>query len=413
MKCPKAELRHRRNARTGSPCYRQILMKAEYVAKDKKQKLRVDFRKNRVNRSRRNDFTRQVDITADADETAVRIEELPQTERLSGKGNLTRRRTIIADVTQDEDGKIVIDVDETRCQRGRVITPIGLNSLVHGADGRQYECTVRRLIRTLSRDGRNAVVAGDWVLFEPTDDSHGHIQRVEPRKSALARGSKGFEHIIVANIDQVVIVASVGEPLLKLSLVDRFVISATKGQADVVICINKADLVDPVELQPVLGRYGQLGYQTVLVSAETGQGIDQLRDLLRDRQSVFSGQSGVGKSSLLNAVQPGLSLQTGEISTWNTKGRHTTRTARLIPLPFGGWVVDTPGIRQMELWDVQPDEVEGYFVEFRPFVTYCGFADCTHTHETNCRVKQAVQAGLITTARYESYLRIRSGQQDE
>ena len=201
--------------------------------------------------------------------------------------------------------------------------------------------------------------------------------------------------------------------MLFRSLIDRFVISATKGDADVVICVNKADLMDPVELQPILGRYGQLGYQTVLVSAATGSGIDRLRELLRDRQSVFTGQSGVGKSSLLNVVQPGLGLQTGEICSWNTKGRHTTRTARLIELHSGGWVVDTPGIRQMELWDVSPDEVEGYFVEFRPFVAYCGFPDCTHTHEGNCQVKLAVKGGLISRARYDSYLRVRTGQQDE
>ncbi len=383
------------------------------MAKDKKQKLRVDFRKNRQKRSRHNDITRQVDLESDDNAAAAHLEDLPSSERLSGKGALTRRRTVIADVQETGDGQIVIEVDESKCQRGRVITPIGLNSMVQGDDGKRYECTVRRLIRTLTRDGRNAVVAGDWVLFEPQEEGRGHIQRVEPRKSVLARGSKRFEHVIVANVDQVVIVVSVGEPALKLSLIDRFVISATKGDADVVICVNKADLMDPVELQPILGRYGQLGYQTVLVSAATGSGIDRLRELLRDRQSVFTGQSGVGKSSLLNVVQPGLGLQTGEICSWNTKGRHTTRTARLIELHSGGWVVDTPGIRQMELWDVSPDEVEGYFVEFRPFVAYCGFPDCTHTHEGNCQVKLAVKGGLISRARYDSYLRVRTGQQDE
>ncbi len=383
------------------------------MAKNKKQKLRVDFRKNRVNRTRHNDITREIDLESEDTSRAAHVEDLPQSERVSGKGTLTRRRTIIADTTEDEDGGLVIEVDESKCQRGRVLEPIGLNSLVQGADGKTYECTVRRLIRTLSRDGRNTVVAGDWVLFEPQEEGRGHIQRVESRKTVLARGSRRFEHIIVANVDQVVIVASVGEPALKVSLIDRFVISATKGRADVVICINKADLMDPLELQPILGRYGLLGYQTVLVSAATGAGIDRLRDLLRDKQSVFTGQSGVGKSSLLNVVQPGLGLRTKSVSAQNTKGRHTTRTARLIPLKTGGWVVDTPGIRQMELWDVLPEEVEGYFIEFRPFVAYCGFPDCTHTHEGNCKVKHAMQLGLISQARYQSYLRIRTGQQDE
>ena len=139
--------------------------------------------------------------------------------------------------------------------------------------------------------------------------------------------------------------------------------------------------------------------------------MDRLRAFLKGKGSVFTGQSGVGKSSLLNAIQPGLVLDTGEVSGWSQKGKHTTRRAELISLESGGWVVDTPGIRQMSLWDVIPEEVEGYFLEFHPFVGYCRFPDCSHTHEKNCRVKQAVESGLITRARYLSYLRIMTGQE--
>lgn len=382
------------------------------MANDKnKQKHRISFRKNRGNRSRQVDFTREVDLSSEDDEQTSRVVDLPQTERLTGKGALTRNRTVIAET--DETGELVLEVDAASCLRGRVISPIGLNSLVQCEDGRQFECTVRRLVRTMARDGRNAVVAGDWVLFEPQSDRLGVIQRVEPRKTTLGRGSKRHEHIIVANIDQIVIVVSASEPPLKPSLIDRFIISATKGGAGVLICINKADLVDPAELQMLIGIYGRIGCQVVLVSASTGAGMDRLRTLLCDRQSVFTGQSGVGKSSLLNTIQPGLARATGEVSNWTQKGKHTTRTAVLMPLATGGWVVDTPGIRQMELWDVLPEEVEGYFVEFRPFVAYCQFPDCSHTHEKQCRVKQAVRCGLVAAARYESYLRILSGQDED
>ena len=378
----------------------------------KKQKQRVAFRKNRGKRSRRGDLTREADIAFSDEAEAARIEDLPTGERFSGKGDLTRSRTVIVEEVDEESGALRIEVDEAACQQGRVLSATGLNTIVQNEQGEQYECTVRRLVRTMARDARNAVVAGDIVLFQPLDDQYGVIERVEPRRSTLSRGSKRYEHVIVANVDQVVIVVSAVNPDLKPSLIDRFIISAAKGEADPLICINKADLVDPADLQPILGLYGQLGYQVVLTSAETGAGLPFLRNLLKGQQSVFTGQSGVGKSSLLNRIQPGLAQETKKVSEMTHKGRHTTRRAVLIALEFGGWVVDTPGIRQLGLWDVLPEEVEGFFVEFRPFVALCHFPDCSHTHESGCRVKQAVAAGLISRTRYHSYLRIMSGQEE-
>jgi ribosome biogenesis GTPase len=148
----------------------------------------------------------------------------------------------------------------------------------------------------------------------------------------------------------------------------------------------------------------------VLASSISSHGIARLRGLLKDRETVFTGQSGVGKSSLLNTLQPGLARQTSAVSSWTQKGRHTTRRAELLELEQGGWVVDTPGMRQFELWDVLPEEVEGYFVEFRPFVAMCKFPDCTHTHEENCGVKRAVLRQLISKRRYESYLKVIYGE---
>ena len=222
------------------------------------------------------------------------------------------------------------------------------------------------------------------------------IERVEPRHGLLTRASREREHVQVANVDQVVFVVSLVEPDLKPHLIDRYLASAEQGGIRPILCLNKADLVDPVDYQPLVGLYSQLGVETFLTSAATGAGIDRLRQRLRDRETVFSGQSGVGKSSLLNAIQPELGLRVREVSDVNQKGRHTTTTAELIRLDFGGWVVDTPGVRQFGLWDVIPEEVEGFFAEFRPFVALCGFPDCTHTHEDRCAVKRAVARRWIT-----------------
>ena len=199
------------------------------------------------------------------------------------------------------------------------------------------------------------------------------------------------------------------DPPLKPALIDRFLVTAGKGNVRGLVCINKCDLVDPAELQPIVGLYTRLGYEFVPASTRSGLGIDRLRELLRGEATVISGQSGVGKSSLLNAIQPGLKLDIGGVSETSRKGTHTTRVARLLQLDVGGWVVDTPGIRQMELWDVHPGEVEAYFVEFRPFVPLCRFPNCLHIEEAGCAVKAAVRQDLISLTRYESYLRIVSG----
>jgi ribosome biogenesis GTPase len=220
----------------------------------------------------------------------------------------------------------------------------------------------------------------------------------------LTRASRRREHVLVANVDQLVIVMSLVEPDLKPHLIDRYIASAQQGGLAAVVCLNKADLADPAGLQPLLGAYAQLGVPTVLTSATTGYGVGHLREVLRGRATVFSGQSGVGKSSLLNAVQPGLGLRVKAVSDSTQKGKHTTTTAELIRLETGGWVVDTPGVRQFQLWDTRPEEVEGYFREFAPFVALCGFPDCTHTHETRCAVKAAVDRRQIAGRRYQSYL---------
>lgn len=382
------------------------------MAKPKKQHPRADLRKNRGSRARSGDWTRRFQAEG------LDTDELAREERVSGKGELTRRRTVrtVEPALADRpDGGQLLAVDETECLRGRVLMVHGLASTVAAEDGSRYQCATRRLLKTLSTDQRHVVAAGDRVLFRPADNREGIIERIEPRYGVLSRAVRGRQQVIVSNVDQLLIIASAADPYLKPNLIDRFLISAEQGGLRACICINKIDLIDPAELQPLVGVYSQMGYRVLLVSARTGFGVDRLRRVLAGRQSVVAGQSGVGKSSLLNAVEPGLGLAVAEISAETRKGRHTTTTARLLPLGHpdqpvgGGYVVDTPGIRQFELWDVIPAEVCGFYRDLRPLVNLCDFPDCTHTHEEGCAVKHAVADGWLDARRYESYLHLFQG----
>ncbi|MBM4074633.1 MAG: ribosome small subunit-dependent GTPase A [Planctomycetes bacterium] len=339
---------------------------------------------------------------------------MERSERVSGKGSLSRRRTIVgAKLTCDQ---IVLDVNESTCRKGRVLAAIGSTqclvqeSCEGNVRGKQYQCSVRQVVRTVSRDARNAVVTGDHVLFLPTGDETGVIERVESRQGVLARGQQRMQHILVANITQVAIVVSASEPPMKPALIDRFLVSAAKGNVQALIVINKIDLVDLADLQPLIGLYARLGYGVYPTSTVSSKGIGILRRQLATHQTVFTGQSGVGKSSLLNCLQPNFDLRIGDVSHVTQKGRHTTRYAQLMELESGGWVVDTPGIRQLELWDVQPMEVEGFFLEFHPFIPHCRFPDCLHVHEEGCAVVWAAKHDLISQTRYESYLRMIAGE---
>jgi ribosome biogenesis GTPase / thiamine phosphate phosphatase len=381
---------------------------------NKKKKIRAEFRKNRNERTRTGDWTRHFSAT----EEETTQDESIRAERISGKGELTRKRTVMVDVVPRDDSPNAADasgvklgVDAT-CRRGRVLRVHGLTSTVQSDDGELHRCATRRLLKTLSTDQRHVVAAGDLVYFRSAGGGQGIIERVEPRHGVLARASRGRQHILVTNVDQLVIVASAAEPYLKPNLIDRFLVSAHQSGLRPLVVINKIDLVDPADLQPLVGVYSQMGYVVMLVSVKTGQGIERLRRELAGRSSAVAGQSGVGKSSLLNGIDPAFNLRVGEVSSENQKGKHTTTTAQLWPLSSGGYVVDTPGIRQFQLWDVVAEEVEGGYRDLRPFANGCRFPNCSHVHESQCAVKDAVADGRLDARRYESYCHLVLGDEE-
>lgn len=368
----------------------------------KKRQVRADFRKNRATPARQR-------IRADGlDAEDSSLDDAATRQSVRGKGDLTRKRTVAgAELTEGDDGPVVtLAIDRSKCLLGRVLRVQGLVSVVQFDDGALRRCATRRVLKTLATDQRQLVAAGDRAWVRPEGAEEGIIERIEPRHGVLSRTSRGRQHVLAANLDQVLIVASAAEPRLKPHLVDRYLVTAEKMGVEPIVCINKVDLIDVAQLQPLVGLYSQLGYRVLLVSAARGWGIVEMRRLLAGRESAVTGQSGVGKSSLLNAVDPQLKLRVQQVSAETEKGRHTTTTAELIPLTSGGYVVDTPGIRQFQLWDVIPAEVANYFRDLRAYVSHCRYPNCTHTHEEPCAVKDAVADGYIDTRRYESYLQM-------
>jgi ribosome biogenesis GTPase / thiamine phosphate phosphatase len=376
----------------------------------KKKKIRADFRKNRGVRVRASDWTQRYRRHGFEDEAPA------QSERVSGKGDISRRRTVCGEeaaVSQEPGFAIHLDVDESLCRRGRVLGVLGLVSIVEDEAGDVYQCSTRRLLKTLATDQRHVVVAGDRVVFrfaENANSKEGVIERVEPRRGTISRAVRGRQHLLVANIDQLAIISSAAEPRIKPNLIDRLLVAAEKGRVLPLVVINKIDLVDPAELQPLLGVYSRMGYRVMASSTKTGQGIERFRRALAGRSNVVVGQSGVGKSSLLNAIDPSLQLQVQPVSEENEKGKHTTTTARLLRLAGGGYVVDTPGLRQFQPWDIVAEEIPGFFRDVRSYINACKFPDCTHTHEDGCAVKNAVADGRLDERRYESYCHLLAGE---
>jgi ribosome biogenesis GTPase len=290
-----------------------------------------------------------------------------------------------------------------------VLSAVGGVYSIELPGGEHVEAVLRGRLKRNERSN-DRVVTGDDVHLAWQDDRY-VIAGVEPRRSQLARRAPGpgrhRPKIIVANVDRVVIVFAAARPEPNPRTLDRLLVLTEASALQALIVLNKADLVDDALAAAFLAPYQAAGYRTLSASVVTGAGMAELRETLCHGRSVLTGPSGAGKSSMLNAVQPGLGLRIGAISEAVGKGKHTTVASRLIRLACGGYVADTPGLREVGMWGVEPEELDRCFPELRPLLGHCRFDNCSHTHEPSCAVREAVAVGRVSAARYESYVALR------
>lgn len=297
--------------------------------------------------------------------------------------------------------------------KGMVIKSTGSWYQVLGDDGKHYECRIKGKFRTKGIRTTNPIAVGDRVEFELEPDQESAVISVlEPRRNYIIRKSINLSkqaQILGANLDQAILVVTLASPPTSLGFIDRFLVTAEAYSVPAALVFNKLDLFSEEGLEILeeyVSIYSELGYPCYEVSALEGTNIDQLRDLLRDKVTLVSGHSGVGKSSLINAIAPGSQLRTGSISDWSDKGKHTTTFAEMLPLPFGGYLIDTPGIRELGIVDIEQAELSHFFPEMRALLNACRFHNCRHVNEPGCAVLDALEAGDIQPSRYESYLSI-------
>jgi ribosome biogenesis GTPase len=299
-------------------------------------------------------------------------------------------------------------------QRGIIVRSQSGFYWVHTPQG-EITCRLRGRLKRGSVRGDIAAI-GDWVRIQILPDGQGVIEEIEPRQRTLSRLAPNphgaYEQIIIANADQVIIVLACASPEPRLGMLDRYLVICEKHTIPPLILVNKADLLPAEQIQAKFAPYSDIGYPLLLVSAKSRLGLDALRQGLSGKISVLTGPSGVGKSTLLHALFPNYEPRFAEVRRQTQKGRHTTVVREMIPLPEGGFVADTPGLKALALWDIQPEELDGYFPEIRPLVSHCSFSDCTHLQEPGCAVRQAVEKGQIHPLRYQSYLRMRQGMED-
>ncbi len=283
-------------------------------------------------------------------------------------------------------------------------------------DQKIYICRLRGRLMEEAQSSDIAAI-GDRVTISFMDDGTGTIEEVAERESVLSRavrteGNRGAgqaerEQVIIANADQAIFVFAAAEPFPNYKMLDRFLAAGEKsGIENLIIVINKIDLEDPTEIEARFAPYSSMGYEMIYTCALQEIGVNTLRDRLKDRISVFTGPSGVGKTSLLNAIQPGLGRVVKAVGS-RLEGMHTTRDSELVKLDEGGYLADTPGMRNITLWDIEPEELDAYFVDIAPYVEQCRFGDCAHVDEPGCAVRQAVKDGTVSDQRYKSYLGLR------
>jgi ribosome biogenesis GTPase len=338
--------------------------------------------------------------------------EFPQTERVMPRGERERRRAVmtaaLTRLAQEEGAPGGPPVDETVGLRG-VVTEVSSSLCRVDVNGQDLLCGLRGSLSAQETGFTNVVAVGDRVIVSPDGAGRGSVEAVLPRRSVLARPNVFASHlqqVIVANADQLLVVASWREPAVWLELIDRYLIAAERHNLSPVVCINKIDLADSIgACHETLAPYTDLGHRVILASALTGVGVDKLRDLLRDQTTVLAGLSGVGKSSLLAAVQPGLKLRTGRVSDFG-EGRHTTTQVTMLKLLMGGWVVDTPGTREFGVSGLQKGDLARFYPEIAAAAGECRFGNCSHIAEPDCAVRAAVREGHVSEARYHNYQKI-------
>ena len=289
---------------------------------------------------------------------------------------------------------------------------------VRAESGETHEASLRGRLKQ-ERDDANKLAVGDRVVLEIDQrGEHWVIAEILPRQSQLARRAPGEgpgERIVAANVDQVVVVFAATKPEPHRRMLDRFLVIAEANSLESRVVINKVELVDRPEVERKFADYSAAGYPVHFTSVKQRLGLDELHDALAGKTSVLTGPSGVGKSSLMNSMYPGLDLRVGEISESVNKGRHTTVGGYLHPLPGddGGYVADTPGLREIGMWALAPESLDVCFPELRPYLPHCRFADCRHVVEPDCAVRAAVEAGEVSAVRYESYLKLRRELEEE
>ncbi len=331
-------------------------------------------------------------------------------ERVMPRGERERRRAVLAAV-QEVNTEFEAQEPAARpgWQQGTVIeVSTSLCRVV--LDGRVVLCMLRGSLSAQESGYTNVVAVGDLVMVSESGDADGVVEQVLPRRTILARPDVFDSHlqqIIAANVDQLLIVASWRDPQIWLELIDRYLITADLNNLSPVICVNKIDLAKGEQVYTALLQpYRNLGRRLIFTSARTGQGIDELRQALQSQTTVLAGLSGVGKSSLLTAVQPGLNLRVGEVSEYHRQGQHTTTQTIMRPLDAGGFVVDTPGIREFGLSRLRKGELVQFYPDLATLASGCRYSNCSHIHEQNCAVKEAVSQGRLSAWRYHNYERL-------
>lgn len=278
-----------------------------------------------------------------------------------------------------------------------------------------YRCRLRGRLRKGRAEG-DLVAVGDQVLIDPLPDMTGSIEEVLPRKSVFSRQLSGvnyeYQQIILANADLAMLVFSCTSPEPSLRMLDRFLVVTERAHIPAMIIVNKIDLCGIEKAREVFSLYEDIGYEVLYVSAETGEGVEEIRFHLAGKITTLAGPSGVGKSSLINQILPGIELETGDVGQESGRGRHTTQVRQLFELPESGYIADVPGLRTLALWDIQGEELDAYFIEIAALVPYCQFNDCSHSHEPGCAVRKAVAQEDIHPGRYDSYLKLRFGSDD-